>query len=147
MQRGAALARVSAVQLGCGLAGLAVAVARRRPYDIPFAAGSADTVARDALVLGTALSAPGPMLLGQACLTALVGRRPSPAAERALGGLGAAMVGGYAIERVVRARLTPAGWDPLETPVAIAGWSLAGAMAVLGLTRPGTWGGPRRWAG
>ena len=144
MQRRAALAVVSAAQLGCGLAGLAVAVARRRPYDIPFFSGSADTVARDACVLGTALSAPGPMLAAQACLTAVVGRRPAPAAERALGGLGAAMVGGYAVERLVRARLTVAGWDPLESPVAIAGWSLAGAMATLGLARPVTREGARR---
>jgi hypothetical protein len=65
-------------------------------------------------------------------------RRPDAAAERILGGLGAAMTAGYLAERLVRQRLTPAGLDRAETPVVIAGISLAVAMALIGLRPSGT---------
>jgi hypothetical protein len=42
------------------------------------------------------------------------------------------MVPGYLMERYDRQHLRPGGWDPVETPVVVAGLSLAAAMAVLG---------------
>jgi uncharacterized membrane protein YraQ (UPF0718 family) len=68
------------------------------------------------------------MLAAQAWAIAAVLRRPDAAAGRTLGGLGAAMITGYLAERLVRQRLTPAGWDTAETPVVVAGISLATAM-------------------
>jgi hypothetical protein len=43
------------------------------------------------------------------------------------------MVAGYLAERLVRHRLAPAGWDTAESPVIVAGISLAAAMALIGL--------------
>ena len=117
---------------------MAVAIRRRRAFDIPFWRGQESAVGRDSLLMGTALSAPVVMLGAQAGATAALARRPNPTAERLLGGLGAAMVAGYLAERLVRRRLLPSGWDAAETPVAAAGMSLAAAMALLGLRRAGT---------
>jgi hypothetical protein len=65
-------------------------------------------------------------------------RRPDATVPaRVLGGLGTAMVAGYLMERLVRRRLHPSGWDAAESPMIIAGLSLAAAMARLGLPRPG----------
>jgi pimeloyl-ACP methyl ester carboxylesterase len=94
--------------------------------------GRADAIARDTILKGTALSAPVSNLLVQAALTAMVARRPSRGAARALGGLGALQVAGYLGERLVRRRLRPSGWDPVESPLVVAGIGLAGAMAALG---------------
>jgi hypothetical protein len=127
------LAAVSAAQLAFGLSGMAVAMRRRRAFDLPFWQGQEDTVGRDSLLLGTALSAPVTMLGAQACATAALAWRPTSAAERILGGLGATMVAGYLSERLVRRRLLPSGWDAAETLIATAGMSLAAAMALLGL--------------
>jgi hypothetical protein len=69
--------------------------------------GPADAIARDTILKGTALSAPVSNLLVQAALTAVVARRPSQGAARALGGLGALQVAGYLGERLVRRRLRP----------------------------------------
>jgi hypothetical protein len=77
------------------------------------------------------------MLAAQAWAIAAVLRRPDAAAGRTLGGLGAAMITGYLAERLVRQRLTPAGWDTAETPVVVAGISLATAMALIGLRPDG----------
>jgi len=77
------------------------------------------------------------MLAAQAWATAAVLRRPDAAAERALGGLGAAMIAGYLAQRLVRGRLTPAGWDTAKTPVVVAGISLATAMTLIGLRPDG----------
>ena len=127
---------VSAAQLATGACGLALALRRRRAFDLPFWHGRPSAVGRDALLMGTALSAPAVMLGAQAgAVTALV-RGPNPAARRLLGGLGAAMVAGYLAERLVRQRLTPAGWDPAESPIIVTGIGLAAAMALIGL-RPG----------
>lgn len=76
----------------------------------------------------------------QAVLTAVVARRPCPGAQQALGWLGAAMLAGYLAERLVRTRLRPSGWDPMETPVVLSGAGQAAAMAILGLR----WGRRRR---
>ena len=78
------------------------------------------------------------MLGAQACATAALVRRPNLAAQRVLGGLGAAMAAGYLAERLARRRLRPSGWDVAETPVVTAGISLAVVMALLGLRSAGT---------
>jgi hypothetical protein len=128
------LAAVSAVQLGAGLAGVALAVRRRRAFDIPGWRGQQSTVGRDSLLMGTALSAPAVMLVTQAGATVALFRRPDAAPPaRMLGGLGAAMVAGYLVERLGRRRLHPSGWDAAESPTVIAGLGLAAAMALLGL--------------
>jgi hypothetical protein len=128
------LAAVSAVQLGAGLAGVALAVRRRRAFDIPGWRGQQSTVGRDSLLMGTALSAPAVMLVTQAAATVALFRRPEAAPPaRVLGGLGAAMVAGYLVERLGRRRLHPSGWDAAESPAVIAGLSLAAVMALLGL--------------
>src|SRR5918999_730642 len=126
------LAAVSVAQLATGVAGTAVALRRRPPYDVLWMHGRADAMARDTILKGTALSAPVSNLLLQAALTVVVARRPSPGAARALGGLGALQVAGYLGERLVRRRLRPSGWDPVETPLVVVGIGLAGAMAALG---------------
>jgi hypothetical protein len=131
-------AAVSAAQLAFGVSGMAVAIRRRRAFDVPFWHGQESTVGRDSLLMGTALSAPVIMLGAQAWATAALARCPNPAAERVLGGLGAAMVAGYLSERLVRRRLLPSGWDAAETAVVTAGMSLAAVMALLGLRSAGT---------
>jgi hypothetical protein len=123
---------LSAAQLAAGLAGLAVAVRRRVPYDIPLMHGRPEHVGRDSLTMGTAYSAPVPMLAAQAAAVVRLATRPSDGARRTLGGLGATMVLGYLMERSDRRRLRPSGFDAVETPVAVAGLGLAAAMAVLG---------------
>jgi pimeloyl-ACP methyl ester carboxylesterase len=111
---------------------LVVALRRRHPYDVFRMHGRADAIARDAILKGTALSAPVSNLLVQATLTAVMARRPSRGAARALGGLGALQLAGYLGERLVRRRLRPSGWDAVETPLILASLGLAGAMAALG---------------
>ena len=132
------LAAVSAAQLACGLWGMAVAIRRRRAFDLPFWHGQESAVSRDSLLMGTALSAPVLMLGAQAWATAALAQRPNLTAERVLGGLGAVMTAGYLAERLVRQRLLPSGWDAAETPVVAAGMSLAVVMALLGLRSAGT---------
>jgi pimeloyl-ACP methyl ester carboxylesterase len=125
------LVAVSVAQLATSGAGMVVALRRRHPYHVFWMQGRADAIARDTILKGTALSAPVSNLLVQAALTAVVARRPSRAAGRALGGLGALQVAGYLGERLVRRRLRPLGWDAVETPLVLAGIGLAGAMAAL----------------
>ena len=128
------LAAVSAVQLGAGRGGMALAIRRRRAFDIPGRRGQQSAVGRDSLLMGTALSAPAAMLVTQAAATMALLRRPDAAAPaRVLGGLGTAMVAGYLLERLGRRRLRRSGWDAAESPIVIAGLSLAVAMALLGL--------------
>ncbi len=126
------LGAVGAAQLATGLAGLAVAVRRRRPYDLPMLHGRADTIARESIVMGTALSAPAPMLIAQALATAALLRGGGRTAQRVAAGLGAAMVAGYAGESLVRRRLRPSGFEPLETSIVAIGVGTAAAMALLG---------------
>jgi len=49
------------------------------------------------------------------------------------------MVGGYLVEKEFRRSLSPSGWDPVITPIASVGFTLAVVMAVVGLgrSRPG----------
>src|ERR1700760_2487004 len=131
------LAALSAAQLAAGLGGMALAIRRRRAFDIPFWHGQESTVGRDSLLMGTALSAPVMVLGAQVWATAALVRSPSRAAERVLGGLGSAMVAGYLSERLGRRRMLPSGWGPAETPLVTAGMSLAAVMALLGLRSAG----------
>jgi len=89
ISRSRLLAAVSVAQLATGVAGMVVALRRRHPYDVFWMHGPADTMARDTILKGTALSAPVSNLLAQTALTAVVARQPSRGAARALGGLGA----------------------------------------------------------
>jgi hypothetical protein len=122
---------VSSVQLAAQVAGHVVALRRRRHFDVPFLTGSPEHLVRDWLWFGTAYSAP-PYLLGpQLWATARLLRGPDDRARRVLRWLGTGLSLGYPSERDTRARLRPAGWDPVETPVVVAGWGGALALAVL----------------
>jgi hypothetical protein len=123
---------LSTAQLVVGLVGAVVAARRTVVYDFFLMRGRPERVARDTLWLGSAYSAPTPMLVAQAWAIARLAAGPSDGARRTLGALGATMVVGYPIEREVRRRLHPGGFDAVETPIAVAGPVLAGAMAVLG---------------
>jgi hypothetical protein len=133
-----ALVVVSAAQLTAGVSGLVVALRRRRHYDVwtpalidvPLLHGFPDHVARDSVLMGTAYSAPVPMLIAQLGSTVRLVTRGDRRAVRDLTLLGAIMTGGYLVERFDRAHLRH--WDPVETPVVVAGLGLAAAMAVLG---------------
>ena len=136
MDRARALAGVSAAQLGCGVAGMVVALRRGHPYDVFWMHGQPDAIARDTLFKGTALSAPVSTLLTQAALTAVMARHPSRRVARGLRIVGLTTVAGYLGERLVRQRLRPAGWDALESPLIMAALGLSVAMAALGNLRP-----------
>jgi hypothetical protein len=127
---------VAAAQLAIGLTGAAVGIARRRFYDVGFRRGDPQHMWRDAVVNGTALSAPSYMLATQALATRSTRRDPGNRSGRlALGVLGALMVAGYLAESHVRQVLRPGSWDVVETPLAVAGVTLAAAMAREGLKR------------
>jgi hypothetical protein len=130
--RGRLLAAVSGAQLATGIVGMVVALRRGHPYDVFWMHGRADQIGRDVLFKGTALSAPVANLITQAALTATVARGGGRGAERALGSLGALYVAGYLGERLVRRRLRPSGWDPVETPLLVVAIGLSAAMAALG---------------
>jgi hypothetical protein len=125
-----ALVSVSSAQLAVQLAGLAVAVRRRRNYDVGFLRGSPTTVVRDAFWAGTAYSAPVYLIAAQGWATARLRRQPDDGARRLLGMLGVLYGPGYLFERYVRAHLVRV--DPVETPIALASIWLAAAMGVLG---------------
>lgn len=125
------LLTVSAIQLAAQLAGHVVALRRRRHFDVPFLVGSPDHLVRDWLWFGTAFSAP-PYLLGpQLWATARLLRGPDDPARSVLRRLGTGLTFGYLSERCTRLRVSPGGFDPVETPVVVAGWGCAVAMAVL----------------
>jgi hypothetical protein len=133
MDRDRWLAAVSAAQLGAGLAGLAVALKRRHPYDFLFLHGRPENIACDAVVMGTAFSAPYGMLAAQAVATVQLLRGSSQPARLVLGALGAAMVPGYLGEAHVRRRLRLSSFDPLESSLVLMGITLAAAVAALAL--------------
>ncbi len=133
MDRSLLLAGISVAQLGAGVAGMAVAIRRRHSYAFLMLRGHPDRVAREAIGMGTALSAPGVMLFIQAAATTELIRTRTASAERVLGTLGAGMTLGYLGEELVRRRLRRSGWDPVESPLVAVGLGLASAMAVLGL--------------
>ena len=134
MTRDRRLAVLSGAQLAAGVLGMALAVRRRRHYDFLFVRGRPERVARDTVLMGTAFSAPVTMLTAQAVATVRLWRGPSRAARLVVAGLGIAMVPGYMGEKLVRRRLTRSGYDSIETPIVIAGISLAAMTALLGAT-------------
>ena len=125
-----ALVALSSAQLCAQLAGLAVAVRRRRNYDVGVLRGSPEHVVRDALWAGTAYSAPVYLLAAQLWATSRLRRWPDDGARRLLGMLGVLYAPGYLSERYVRGHLRR--FDALETPVVVASIGLAAAMGVLG---------------
>ncbi len=134
MNRDRWLGAVAAAQLGLGVSGLVVALRRHHAYDLPLLHGRPGNVARDSVLMGTALSAPVVMLAVQGAATAAVLGGDRAPARLVLGGLGAAMVAGYLGEALVRTRLRRSGYDRLESPLVGAGIALSAAMAALGLT-------------
>jgi hypothetical protein len=131
MQSDRALSLVSAAQLSLGVAGLAVALRRKHAYDFLMLHGRPEKVGRDALTMGTALSAPASMLIAQTVAIARLHRGPSRRARITLGTLGAVMITGYLGESLGRRRLRPSQWDPVESPIVAAGLASAAAMAVI----------------
>jgi hypothetical protein len=125
-----ALVSVSSAQLAVQLAGLAVAVRRRRNYDVGFMRGSPTTVVRDSFWAGTAYSAPVYLIAAQWWATARLRRQPDDGARRLLGMLGVLYGPGYLCEQYVRAHLRR--FDPVETPIALASIGLAAGMGVIG---------------
>ena len=128
MPRRPSIALVSTAQLGTGILGMAVALRRRHAYEFLFLEGDEDRIARDSLLLGTALSAPVAFLGTQALAIKVLAERRDPDAVRILRLLGATYVAGYLGERLVRERLRH--WDPIESPLAAASVALAAAMAI-----------------
>ncbi|MGY1618914.1 hypothetical protein ACI797_19415 [Geodermatophilus sp. SYSU D00691] len=126
------LVALSTAQLAVQLLGAGVAVRRAVTYDIPFLHGRPDRVRRDALWLGSAFSAPTPMIAAQAWATARLLVGPDDAAPRVLVLLGVAMLPGILLERRDRERLTPAGFDPVETPLVAGALGLTAAMVLAG---------------
>src|SRR4029078_4580592 len=89
------LAAVSAAQLAAGIGGLAIALKRRHAYDFLVLHGRADTIRRDSILMGSALSAPAPTLAIHSVAIARIWRGARGGERRVLGALGAAMVVGY----------------------------------------------------
>ena len=136
MRRRHVLAGVSMAQLAAGLVGLPIAIRKRLPSN-PVGVHlnlSADHLARDQILLGTARSAPGVMLAIQAIATAALLKGPSQRARRSLGVLGCIMTFGYLVER--QPPLLPGRLDPVETPAYGVGLLGAVLMAWLSLQRP-----------
>jgi hypothetical protein len=127
-----ALVAVSSAQLAAQLAGHVVALRRRRHYDVPFMTGSPEHLVRDWLWFGTAYSAPPYLLASQVWATARLARGPDDRARWVLKWLGTCVTVGYLSERLVRLRVRPTGFDPVETPVVVVGWGSVIAMALLG---------------
>jgi hypothetical protein len=131
MAQRSTLVAVSSTQLAAQLAGHIVALRRRRHFDVPFMTGDPEHLVRDWLWFGTAYSAP-PYLLGpQIWATARLLRGPDDRARWVLQWLGTGLTLGCLSERWNRVRVRPGGFDPLETPMVVGGWSCAMAMAVL----------------
>jgi hypothetical protein len=131
MDRRTLLASVAATHLASSLVAMAVAIRRRHAFDVPFLHGDSNNVPRESFLTGTAMSAPAFMLATQAAAIAVLVRRPSLNAVRVIGLLGVVNVPGYLSERLVRRRLSPSGWDRLESPLILSGILPAAAMALL----------------
>jgi hypothetical protein len=125
------LVAVSSTQLAAQLVGHVVALRRRRHVDVPFLTVSPEHLVRDWLWFGTAYSGP-PYLLGlHMWAIARLLRGPDDRARWVLRWLGSGLTLGYLSERWNRVRVTRSGFDPLETPIVVGGWSCAMAMAVI----------------
>lgn len=129
------LVAISAAQLAVGVTGQIVALRQGRSFDVAVLRwrGEPARITHDSWLLGTGLSAPVAVMVVQAAATAALAARPSRRDEGTLGALGAAMAAGYLIESDVRGAMGPSGWDPVVTPVAGVGLTLAVAMGAVGL--------------
>jgi hypothetical protein len=132
MAQRSTLVLVSSTLLTAQLVGHVVALRRRRHFDVPFMTGSPEHLVRDWLWFGTAYSAPPYLLVPQIWATARLCLGPDDRARWVLRWLGTGMTVGYLSERWVRARIRPGGFDEVETPAVVVGWSCALALAVLG---------------
>jgi hypothetical protein len=131
MNHRSALVAVASTQLAAQLAGHVVALRRRRHFDVPFLSGSPEHLVRDWLWFGTAYSGP-PYLLGpQVWAVARLMSGPDERARWVLRWIGTGLTLGYLSERYARIRVRPGGFDPVETPIVVAGWGCAAAMALL----------------
>ena len=126
-----ALVALSSAQLAAQLAGHVVALRRRHHFDVPFLTGSPEHLVRDWLWFGTAYSAPSYLFGLQVWATARLAQGPDARAEWVLRWIGTGMTVGYLSERLVRLRVRPGGFDPVETPIVAVGWGVAIALAVL----------------
>ncbi len=133
MHRRSVLVAVSASQLVVGIVGARTALIRGLAFDLPLMHGRVERMHRDAVVLGAALSAPGLMMSVHAAATVQILRRPEGRAARILSAIGAGMIVGHLGEKLVRLRLRPSQWDPVETTISVAGLVLSSAMAILGM--------------
>jgi hypothetical protein len=129
-----ALVALSSAQLAAQLAGHVVALRRRRYFDVPFMTGSPEHLVRDWLWFGTAYSAPSYLVALQIWAVVRLLRGPDDRARWVLRWVGTGMTVGYPSERMVRLRVRPGGFDPVETPIVAMGWSSALALAVLART-------------
>jgi hypothetical protein len=111
---------------------MTLALRRGYSYDVGFMAGHPDSVARDSLFKGTAFSAPVTTLVTQSVATAVLFRRHSRVAAGALAVIGLLNVPGYGFERLVRQRLSPSGWNKLESPLIAVEIALSALMPVCG---------------
>ncbi len=126
-----ALVTAASAQLAAQVAGHAVALRRRRHFDVPFMTGSPEHLVRDWLWFGTAYSAPPYLLAPHVWAVVRLLRGPDDHARWVLRWLGTGLTAGYLSERLVRARVRPGGSDGIETPIVLVGWGGAIAMAVL----------------
>ena len=136
MRRRYVLAGVSLTQLAAGLAGMTIAIRKGLPSD-PVGVHlnlSADHLARNQIVFGTARSAPGVMLAIQAIATVTLLKGRGRRARRTLGVLGCIMTFGYLVER--QPPVLPGRYDPVQAPIYGVGLLGAVLMAWLGLQRP-----------
>ena len=133
MDRRRLLAVVSLAQLATGVVGMTLGIRRSYPYDFLMLHGRSDRIARDSVLMGTAMSAPVVMLVAQGVAVGVLVQRPSTSAQRVLGALGASMVVGYLGESLIRRRLRVSDWDRVESPLAAAAIALSAAMAIGGL--------------
>jgi anti-sigma factor RsiW len=132
MRRDRFLAVVSAAQITTGVTGLVLALRRHYAYHFLFLRGRPDRVACDAIGMGTALSAPVPMLVAQATGIVVLRRSRSRWAVLMLTALGAAMVPGYMGEALVRERLRNWRHHPIESALVASASGLAATMAIVG---------------
>lgn len=126
------LVTVSAVQFAANLAGQAVALRRRRHFDVPFMTGRPEHVGRDSWWFGTAYSLPSYIVAAQAYATARLIAGPDDRARAMLRLIGTSVVPGYLSERFVRRVLTGRVVDPVETPIVVVGFAGMIAMATVG---------------
>ena len=129
MQSHRLLARLAAAQLALNLAGFSLALRNRYAFDVPFMHGDPARIRSQAVIFGTAFSAPHLLLITHLVAVIRLIREPDLAASKVLRIIGAIYVTGYLAERRVRRSLTRTGWHPLESPLLIASLALSVAMA------------------